>query len=82
MTADAIGDAIGDEIEQLTALVDSLGGHDLSALDDAALHDVTIQLHRLHDRLGLVAGHALSRGSGGMWASDQSRTSTGRLSGR
>jgi hypothetical protein len=64
-------------IEQLVETIRCLSSSDVA---DDELHDVTIALQRAQAHLGVVAGRHLARWeSQGMWASDQSRTSTSRL---
>ena len=68
------------DVEQLAGQVKALDDHDLAALDDAELHDVTILLLRVRARLDAVASESLARWEQrGVWSGDQSRTSTSRL---
>jgi Domain of unknown function (DUF222) len=65
------------EVEQLVAAIGCLESCDVA---DDELHEATIALHRAQARLGLLAGRNLARWeSQGVWATDQSRTSTSRL---
>src|SRR5688572_19709057 len=65
------------DVEQLVEAIERLEARDVC---DDELHEVTIALHRAQARLGVVAGRHLARWeSQGVWATDQSRTSTARL---
>jgi hypothetical protein len=65
------------EVEQLVEAIRCLESCDVA---DDELHEVTIALQRAQARLGVLAGRAVARWeSQGVWAADQSRTSTSRL---
>jgi hypothetical protein len=67
-------------VEQLVEVIGCLESCDGADLADGELHEVTIALQRAQARLGVIAGRHLARWeTQGVWAADQSRTSTSRL---
>ncbi len=72
---------IEEDLTQLREILDRLADVDPADLDDTAVHDATIEVHRLQHHFALTAGQLLAVwDQRQLWKTDQSLTAAGRLS--